>query len=39
MHNSGASRREIAEAHLKLTCHLKIEPERAPPLARSASPL
>jgi hypothetical protein len=39
MHNSGASRREIADAHLKWPGCLKIEPDRALPLACRASPL
>jgi len=40
MYNSGASRREIADAHLKLPGCLKIELDRALlPLACHASPL
>jgi hypothetical protein len=39
MHNSGASRREIADPHLKLPGYLKIELDRALPLACRASPL
>jgi hypothetical protein len=38
-HNSGASRREIADAHLKLPNYLKIELDRALPLAWHPSPL
>ena len=39
MHNSAASRREIAEVHLKLPGCLKIELDLALPLACYASPL
>jgi hypothetical protein len=39
MHNSGASRRGIADPHLKLPDCLKIELGRALPLACRASPL
>jgi hypothetical protein len=39
MHNSGASRRGIADAHLKWPGCLKIELDRAAPLACHASPL
>jgi hypothetical protein len=39
MHNSGVSRREIADAHLNLPGCLKIELNRALPLACRASPL
>jgi hypothetical protein len=38
-HNSGASRREIADAHLKLPNYLKIELDRSLPLACHPSPL
>jgi hypothetical protein len=39
MYNSGASRRGIANAHLKGPGCLKIELDRALPLACRASPL
>jgi hypothetical protein len=39
MYNSSASRREIADARLKLPNYLKIELDRALPLACYASPL
>jgi hypothetical protein len=39
MQTSGASRREIADAHLKWLGCLKIELDRALPLACRASPL
>jgi hypothetical protein len=39
MHNSGASRREIADPHLELAGGLKVEVDRALPLACRASPL